>query len=276
MATVASPLRWSTGLSTSPIPVSRVPISSGLAPSVHDPAGSGRMSAHGTHVASLIFGQPGSQIPGIAPRCRGLIVPVFRDFQEGHLPQLDLARAIEQAVQLGADVISVSGGERSQDGQADTMLARALQRCDESNVLVVAAAGNDGCDCLHVPAAVPSVLAVGALGKDGEPLAMSNWGEAYRSHGVLAPGQEILGAAPGGGTAARTGSSFATPLVAGVAALLDEHSTPHRGQDRCPSRRQGNRRRRGRLPSTGRPRVPPLSRWSPERPGSTRPNQKGW
>jgi cyanobactin maturation PatA/PatG family protease len=187
---------------------------------VQEPAGPGRMSAHGTHVASLIFGQPDTQVVGIAPLCRGLIVPVFRDFQEGHLPQLDLARAIEQAVQLGADVISVSGGERAPDGQADSMLDRALRRCNESNVLVVAAAGNDGCDCLHVPAAASSVLAAGALGRDGHPLAMSNWGEAYRSHGVLAPGEDIPGAAPGGGTTGRTGSSFATPLVAGVAALL--------------------------------------------------------
>jgi len=187
---------------------------------VQDPAGSGRMSAHGTHVASLIFGQPNSPVPGVAPKCTGLIVPVFRDYKEGHLPQLDLARAIEQAVQQGAHVISVSGGERSPNGQADAMLERALRMCEESNVLVVAAAGNDGCECLHVPAAIPSALAVGALGDNGEPLVISNWGEAYRANGVLAPGEEIVGAAPGGSTAARTGSSFATPLVAGVAALL--------------------------------------------------------
>ena len=56
--------------------------------------------------------------------------------------------------------------------------------CEDNNVLVVAAAGNDGCACLHVPAAVPSVLAVGA---DGKPLETSNWGEAYRSNGILAP-----------------------------------------------------------------------------------------
>jgi subtilisin family serine protease len=96
---------------------------------VQDPAGSGRMSAHGTHVASLIFGQPNSPVPGVAPKCTGLIVPVFRDYQEGHLPQLDLARAIEQAVQHGAHVISVSGGERSPNGQADAMLERALRLC---------------------------------------------------------------------------------------------------------------------------------------------------
>jgi len=187
---------------------------------VGDPAGRGRMSLHGTHVASLIFGQPASPVFGIAPKCRSLILPIFRDIREGHLPQLDLARAIEQAVQEGAHVINVSGGERSPNGQADATLQRALRLCDENNVLVVAATGNDGCACLHVPAALPSVLAVGALGKNGEPYESSNWGDAYRANGVLAPGEGITGAAPGGGTAALTGSSFATPIVSGVAAAL--------------------------------------------------------
>jgi subtilisin family serine protease len=42
-------------------------------------AGQGQMSAHGTHVASVIFGAPESPVEGIAPRCRGLLVPIFRD-----------------------------------------------------------------------------------------------------------------------------------------------------------------------------------------------------
>ena len=187
---------------------------------VQHPVGGGPMSLHGTHVASVIFGQPGSPVVGIAPHCRGLIVPVFRDDQERRLSQLDLARAIEQAVQEGANIISVSGGEPTPTGEAEGLLERALRLCEEYNVLVVAATGNDGCACLHVPAAVPSVLAVGAIGVDGEPLEISNWGEAYRSNGVLAPGEDIEGAAPGGGTASLTGSSFATPVASGVAALL--------------------------------------------------------
>jgi len=187
---------------------------------IQDPLGSGRLSAHGTHVTSVIFGQPNSPVLGIAPMCRGLIVPVFSDTPEGHLSQLDLARAIEQAVQEGAHIINVSGGERSPKGQADAVLVRALKLCEDNNVLVVAAAGNDGCECVHVPAALSSVVAVGALGADGEPLETSNWGEAYRSNGILASGQDIKGAIPGAGTASLTGSSFATPLVSGVAALL--------------------------------------------------------
>jgi cyanobactin maturation PatA/PatG family protease len=92
--------------------------------------------------------------------------------------------------------------------------------CQNNNVLLVAAAGNDGCECLHVPAALPTVLAAGAMGENGQPLDYSNWGENYQTQGILALGENILGAEPGGGTTQLSGTSFATPVVSGVAALL--------------------------------------------------------
>jgi cyanobactin maturation PatA/PatG family protease len=49
---------------------------------------------------------------------------------------------------------------------------------------------------------------------------MSNWGTAYRAQGLLAPGENILGAMPGGGTVRKSGTSFATAVVAGLGALL--------------------------------------------------------
>jgi subtilisin family serine protease len=86
---------------------------------------------------------------------------------------------------------------------------------------------------LHVPAALPSVLVVGAQDEQGVPLAFSNWGPAYQLQGLLAPGAHIPGAVPGGGVAAKTGTSFATPLVAGVAALL-LHLQQQQGRDADP------------------------------------------
>ena len=187
---------------------------------VQEGAGPGKMSRHGTSVASIVLGQPGGPLPGVAPACTGLFVPVFQDYREGELPQLDLARAVEQAVMAGAQVINISGGQRAAGEEADPFLERAIRSCEDNNVLVVAAAGNDGCDCVHVPAALPTVLAVGALGRDGLPVASSNWGAPYRNNGLLALGEGIPGAVPGGGTAELSGTSFATPIVAGVAALL--------------------------------------------------------
>jgi hypothetical protein len=178
---------------------------------------------HGTHVASILFGQPGSEVVGVASRCKGLIIPVFKggtpDSQLG-TSQLDLARAIYVAIENGATILNVSGGQIDDTGDPDPILARALASCAELNILIVAAAGNDGCDCVHIPAACPTVLAVGAMDMKGDPLPFSNWGERYHSQGVFAVGVDVIGAAPGGGTIRRSGTSFATPKISGFAALL--------------------------------------------------------
>ncbi len=181
----------------------------------------GPASQHGTHVASVIFGQHHWAIKGIAPRCRGLLIPIFRDSDEHSFApcsQVDLARAISQAVEAGANIINISGGQFAPSGAAHPILADVVRSCVERGVLVVAAAGNQGCQCLHIPGAIPFALPVGAMNDAGEPLEFSNWG--YRSQGILAPGQGIRGASTNGDVAIRTGTSFATAIVSGVAGLL--------------------------------------------------------
>ena len=115
----------------------------------------GGMSRQGTHVASVIFGRHDGPVPGLAPGCRGLIVPIFSD-EERHLSQLDLARAIDRAVEAGAQVSNVSGGPKVPTSEAEDLLARAIRHARDWNVLIVAAAGNDGCACMHILAAVAS------------------------------------------------------------------------------------------------------------------------
>src|SRR5262245_14988813 len=91
-------------------------------------AGSGPASQHGTHVASVIFGQAHGPVKGVAPGCRGLIVPIFEDGPADSLApcsQIDLARAIKRAVQAGAHIVNISGGEFSPSGTAHPILADA-------------------------------------------------------------------------------------------------------------------------------------------------------
>lgn len=174
---------------------------------------------HGTAVASVIFGGQTSAVPGVAPRCRGLTIPVFAARGQT-TSQLELARAIEMAIEAGVQLINISGGQLTESGAADDVLAKAVRYCRDRGVLVLAAAGNDGCFCMHVPAALPSVIAVGAMDDTGQPMYMSNWGPAYQGHGLLAPGENVRCAVAGGGANRKSGTSLATPIVTGVAALL--------------------------------------------------------
>jgi cyanobactin maturation PatA/PatG family protease len=133
---------------------------------------------------------------------------------------MDMARALALAVERGVDIVNVSAGQKASSPEAARHLTDAVERCESERVLIVAAAGNDGCPCLHIPAAMPSVLAVGAMTDAGGPIEPSNWGASYAANGVLAPGHEIEVATLGGDVVRRSGTSFATALVSSVAATL--------------------------------------------------------
>ncbi len=178
---------------------------------------------HGTQVSSIIWGRHTSRVQGIAPGCKGIVIQIYREEDGKTIPcsQLDLARAIQKAAESGANIINISGGQFSSfsDG-ADSILTQTIRDCTKEGILIVAAVGNDGCDCLHIPAADPEVLAVGAMDERGEPLDFSNFGKAYKTNGLLFPGKEILTAAPNNGIITKTGTSFATPVASGIVALL--------------------------------------------------------
>lgn len=194
-----------------------------------DAAKDGPAAKHGTHVASLIFGQRGSHVHGVSPGCRGLIIPVFADGPDDSIApcsQIDLAHAITQAVEQGAHVINISGGELVSSGEPHPLLDKAVRLCTENGVLIVAAVGNDGCQCLHVPASISSTLAVGAMDAQGSPLDFSNWGQMYQNNGILALGEKLMGAVPCDVATktcrvnTKSGTSFSTPIVTGIVALL--------------------------------------------------------
>lgn len=183
--------------------------------------------SHGTFVASVIFcSHDSGRMKGIAPDCRGVLIPVFADDarnpgQIRPCSQSDVARAIRAALAARADVINISAGQLVQGNQASPDLIAAVKECDARGVLVVSAAGNDGCDCLHMPAALPSVLVVGSTNARGEPSQFSNFARSYIAHGVAAPGEDIAGATPGdAGYGEKSGTSSAAPVVTGLAALL--------------------------------------------------------
>ena len=105
------------------------------------------LSVHGTHVAATAAGSDAGKgkLNGTAPGAQMLLMKVFDDTGE-NCPEYALITAIEDAVQLGADIINLSLGSLSYSGtefsMKQTMLA--LQAAEKSGVLIVCAAGNSG------------------------------------------------------------------------------------------------------------------------------------
>ncbi|MFT5758999.1 MAG: cyanobactin maturation PatA/PatG family protease [Alteromonadaceae bacterium] len=181
---------------------------------------------HGTHIASVIAGYSniaGSVYSGIAPGSSLISLPVYQTDEHGvplSCDQKSLAAAINQACDLGAHIINISGGELTRIPAMPGILADAVNRAYNENRLIIAATGNDGLEGIHTPACLPGVLAVGAADWDSRPLSFSNYGSHYKKNAVLAPGIQIPGAGVSELLTLKTGTSFATPVVSGIAALL--------------------------------------------------------
>jgi membrane-anchored mycosin MYCP len=194
---------------------------------------------HGTAVAGLIGAapDPGDGFVGVAPGARILTLRQFSptvagaDGQPaGDLPSL--AAALRQAVDAGATVVNVSGAvclPAAQAAAAGSPVRAALRAAAAADVVVVAAAGNTGSggctanrpDLVSLPGWYgDEVLTVGAVGPDDRPAGFTVPGPWVD---VAAPGTDVRSLTVDGGTGSPLdGTSFAAPLVAGLAALIRE------------------------------------------------------
>jgi hypothetical protein len=177
-------------------------------------------SSHATHIASTILGQHGSPVPGIAPNCTAINIPItFAD--NNFISFVNLTHAINEALKAEVNIIHIAACHPTQSGMAQDIFARAVKQCQDSNILIVAPGGNDKGECWCIPAILPDVLTVGAMRDDGQPFKFSNYGGDYQDKGIMANGENILGANPGTDVPVREkGTSCAAPIVTGISALL--------------------------------------------------------
>ncbi len=137
------------------------------------------------------------------------------------LSPLNLARAFELALELGANIIHCGFCRPTQTGEGEELLTQAIKKCQDNNILIVSPTGNNLGECWCMPAVLPGTLAVGAAKVDGTPCHFSNWGGNNAEEGILAPGEDILGAQPCTEKPVRlTGTSMAAPVMTGISALL--------------------------------------------------------
>ena len=183
------------------------------------PVGGSDDSSHGTMVASLLAGRGNgaSGIIGVAPEADILSISIGVGDPDADSDQ-QIADAVLWAVDNGADVINMSLTRNTPDWPRswDDAFLYAM----ENDVVVVAAAGNrgSGTKAVGAPATMPGVLTV--AGVDRQEQASVNASSQGITIGVAAPSEELVGAVPGGGYVIWNGTSGATPLVAGVVALV--------------------------------------------------------
>jgi len=167
--------------------------------------------SHGTHCAGIVAARSdGNGIIGIAPSAKLVAVKVLSD--EGSGASRWIANGIRHAADVGADIISLSLGGPSKD----TVTRPALQYAISKGCWVVIAAGNDGGPAESYPGHWPESIAVAATDKSNKRASFST---IHRENDIAAPGVSIMSTIPGNRYATYSGTSMATPAIAGCLAL---------------------------------------------------------
>ena len=170
----------------------------------------GEGAAHGTSVASIVAGSE-----GVAPSSELLAIRVLDEHGQGN--SFHVAQGIVQAVDLGADIINLSLAVY----QDSPVLRNAVTYARSKDVLLVAAAGNDGYNQMPFPAAYVEVISVTAIDANHRHALFPNQSTKID---FAAPGVSILTAAEEAGTTLFTGTSAAAPFVSGtLASMLSEN-----------------------------------------------------
>ncbi|MET7648933.1 S8 family serine peptidase [Streptomyces sp. NPDC005426] len=200
-------------------------------------AGTGDVFGHGTHVASIVGGSgaaSGGSRKGVAPAAGLLIGKVLGD--DGYGSESQVIAGMEWAASEGAEVVNMSlGSDQATDG-TDPMSLAVNELSRVTGTLFVVAAGNSGeqgARTVGSPGAADAALTVGAVDRDDSLAAFSSRGPRLGNDAVkpdvTAPGVGIVAARAAGTTmgdavdekyVAASGTSMATPHVAGAAALL--------------------------------------------------------
>ncbi len=210
--------------------------------SIDDP---GDDFGHGTHVAGTI-GAVGNNGVGVTGNAWSIGVMGIKigDSKGGSNTRI-IAQGIAYAADHGAKVINISMGS---DGTApcDTLTQNAVNQANSKGALVVVAAGNSNADASrYTPAGCSGVLVVGATDASDRRAGFSNYGAKVD---IAAPGVSILSTLPPGsqinaqcndanfGTAndgygACSGTSMASPQVAGIAGLIYSLKPSLSGED---------------------------------------------
>jgi subtilisin family serine protease len=184
-------------------------------------------ASHGTHVAGIVAAiRDAVGATGIAQSVK---IMTLRAVPDGDERDKDVANAIRYAADNGAHIINMSFGKAWSPYKH--LVDEAVKYADSKGVLMIHAAGNDGDDMTQAASYPTPVykdggravnwIEVGATSwrmRDSLVASFSNFGKGVVD--VFAPGDDIYSTVPGGKFKKESGTSMASPVVAGVSALL--------------------------------------------------------
>jgi len=186
----------------------------------NDPTDDNKQS-HGTAVTGIINASFNNNlgISSVAPDCKVLVMRAFD--AEGYGEEDDVANAILYGITQGVRIFNFSFG----DYIFSNLLRDVIRFAYTKNVVIICSGGNDGSDRLHYPSAYDEVISVGASDQTDNKAGFSSYGETVD---IFAPGfQNLTTVRTGKGSTTfngdydkLNGTSFAAPIVAGVAGLL--------------------------------------------------------
>lgn len=178
------------------------------------------IQGHSTHVSGIIAAAENNEgVIGVAPKSRLYIGKVLGDNGSGS--DFEIADGIRWAINKGVDIINMSLGAPAQFEEYMQETKKAVIEAYEAGIVVICAAGNESADLVGFPARLEQAIAVAAVDSNEEKANFSNKGSALD---FAAAGVRILSTYTNNTYAELSGTSMASPQIAGIAALvLSEH-----------------------------------------------------